>query len=232
MFASVLYYLGIQFYEYKEDTLEKVCAQKGLNVLQVMHNLETQQKAEEENLRLMAYPMDLLIAYLKHTHYLFIKRDLPFIASLIEHLYQQDGGKDEMLRDLKTLFPLFVEDFVKHIYEEEDQLFTYVHLLHAAMKGKMHPGRLYYAMENHGIGTFAEGHEVHDDEMEGIRQITNNYQQPEAGALELDVLFSELQRFEKRLLTHAQIENEVLFPKALGLEKRVQRKMAEIAKMN
>ena len=38
---------------------------------------------------------------------------------------------------LNFVFPLFVEDFIRHIYEEEDELFQYVTLLQKAEEGKI-----------------------------------------------------------------------------------------------
>jgi regulator of cell morphogenesis and NO signaling len=41
VYAYALYYLGIRFYEYPEDTLEQVCRLRGLNVTQVIRRLES-----------------------------------------------------------------------------------------------------------------------------------------------------------------------------------------------
>jgi len=46
------------------------------------------------------------------------------------------------------------------------------------------------------------------------------------------VLFSELERFEEKLKVHAKIENEVLFPKALMLEKSVRKKFDSLIRLN
>jgi len=39
--AYVLYYFGIKFYEYSEQTLEQVCLEKGLKLDQVLRELES-----------------------------------------------------------------------------------------------------------------------------------------------------------------------------------------------
>jgi len=46
----------------------------------------------------------------------------------------------------------------------------------------------------------------------------------------LKVIYQELQAFEKDLFVHARIENEVLFPKALNLEAKVAKAVAESLK--
>lgn len=233
VYASVLYYFGIRFYDYSEKTLGQVCAEKGLKVEQVVAGLESvNEKGEEHDLKLFAYPIDLLIEYLKHAHYIFIKQKLPYIARLIESLGAFNKSYAQTIDDLKFVFPIFVEDFIHHVYEEEDTLFSYIELLNDALHKKFNPARLYYQMEKHSIQNFAIEHDVHDDVMLGIRNITSDYLLPEDCGLLLKVVYAELQAFEKTLITHAKIENEILFPKSLLLEKEVKEMLQEKSRYN
>ena len=87
-------------------------------------------------------------------------------------------------------------------------------------------------MEQNNLANFASEHEEHDDEMMGIRQITNNYSLNESSPLHIKVVYSELKDLEDELKTHARIENEILFPKALMLEKNVRMLMREKVRYN
>ncbi|MEQ8303968.1 MAG: hemerythrin domain-containing protein [Cyclobacteriaceae bacterium] len=231
--AYVLYYFGIKFYEYSEKTLEQVCAEKGLKVDQVLRELESpNENFQEADLPLISYPVDLIIEYLKHAHFLFVKHKLPYIAKLIESFQANNEAFDPIEKDLKSLFPLFIEDFIHHIYEEEDTLFSYIKLLEKASKGKYNPSQLYYQMERNSLQRFAMEHEAHDDEMAGIRKITKNYQMGAGAPLHVKVIYDELIAFEKTLKTHARIENEILFPKAMLLENQVRKIFEERVKFN
>lgn len=233
VFASVLYYFGIKFYDYSEKTLEQVCTERGLDIDVVISRLESI-AIEKENgeLELLSYPIDLIIEYLKHAHYIFIKQKLPYIARLIENLQCIFPAHSQIIEDLKFVFPLFVEDFIHHIYEEEDSLFCYINLLNNYLH---HPGNLslvFYEMEKFSLQEHAIAHDMHDDEMEGIRSITNDYRLPNEGDLHLKVVFEELKSFEKQLIAHAGVENEILFPKALLLEKEVKCSLKEKIRWN
>src|SRR5690606_9504913 len=127
--AYVLFYFGISFYEYSEFTLEQVCHKKKLRVEQVIRELESQSLVKEADLPLISYPIDLIIEYLKHSHFLFIKHKLPYIARLIENFKTYQSDYQLIERDLKIVFPLFVEDFIEHIYKEEDTLFSFIQTL-------------------------------------------------------------------------------------------------------
>lgn len=228
----VLFYLGIRFYEYSELTLAQVCERRGLKVEQVVRELESPTHLREAELPLVSYPTDLIIEYLKHSHFLFIKHKLPYIARLVESFKAQHDDYLQVERDLKMVFPLFVEDFIEHIYEEEDTLFHYILALEKASKGNFSPGKLFYLMEKNSVQKFAMEHQAHDDEMEGIRKITRDYRLHEAAPLHVKVIYNELEAFEKSLITHARIENEILFPKAMAIEGRVKKFFFDLSKSN
>jgi regulator of cell morphogenesis and NO signaling len=228
----VLYYLGIRFYEYSELTLAQVCERQGLKVDQIIRELESPSHLKDEDLPLISYPVDLIIEYLKHAHFLFIKYKLPYIARLVESFKAQHDDYLQIERDLKIVFPLFVEDFIEHIYEEEDTLFHYILALENSGKGKFSPGKLFYLLEKNSVQKFAMEHEAHDDVMEGIRKITRDYKVSAAAPLHVRVMYNELRAFEQSLITHARIENEILFPKAMGMESNVRKRFFEASKLN
>ncbi|MDQ3392742.1 MAG: hemerythrin domain-containing protein [Bacteroidota bacterium] len=233
VYASVLYYFGIKFYDYSERTLEDVCAEKGLNIKSVISSLEAVSSSPSETkLSLIAFPVDLVIEYLKHSHYIFIKQKLPYVAKLIENLPTKTKDHFLIVQDLKLVFPLFVEDFIHHIYEEEDSLFSYILLLNKTLDGIKNPAKIYYALEEHSLQAFATEHEQNDDEMKGLRSITHNYSLQPENDLHLKVIFAELKSFEENLISHARIENEILFPKALELEKEIKKMLAKKIKLN
>lgn len=230
--AYVLFYLGIRFYEYSELTLAQVCEKRGLKVEQIVKELESPTHLKEADLPLVSYPIDLIIEYLKHSHFLFIKHKLPYIARLVESFKAQHDDYLHVERDLKMVFPLFVEDFIAHIYEEEDTLFHYIKALEKASKGRFAPGKLFYLLEKNSVQKFAMEHEAHDDEMEGIRKITRDYKLLPRAPLHVKVLYNELKAFEKSLITHARIENEILFPKAMAIENKVKKCFFDLSKFN
>ncbi len=230
--AYVLFYFGIRFEEYSAFTLEQACFDKGLQVDQVVRELESPTHLREAELPLISYPIDLIIEYLKHSHFLFIKHKLPYIAKLVEGFKATTKDYYSIERDLKIVFPMFVEDFIHHIYEEEDTLFSYIKALDRASKGSYIPIRLYQLMERCSVQKFAVEHDVHDDEMQGIRKITNDYAVHPEAPLRVKVIYNELKDFEKSLITHARIENEILFPKAMMLETKVKQIFVERIRFN
>ena len=232
VYAAVLHRFGINFYLYPEETLAQTCSCLGLKVNVVVEKLESVNKYPDEKIpELRNYPISLVIEYLKHAHFKFVKHKLPYLAGLISGLPSTEEPLS-MTSDLKFIFPIFVHDFIEHIYAEEDTLFYYALKLEKATKPSSIPSKLYFDIENHSIQKHALDHHQHGGEMEGIRLITNNYILPNKDNLHLYVVLKELESFEKDLKTHACIEDEIFFPKAIALEKQVLNQLQQLSKYN
>jgi len=161
---------------------------------------------------------ELLIEYLKHNHFIFIKQRLPFIMGLVKNF---EGDFPEIKNELKLVFPLFVEDFVTHIYEEEDTLFSYILLMDSALNDQASLNKVQAKMMENSIKHFQSEHEVHDDHLKGLRRLTNDFEIIPTYDLNTKVVLTELKKLDEELHFHAKVENNILFPKALELERKV-----------
>lgn len=231
VFASVLHHFGIDFYDYKEQNLAEVCKQKGLKPELIVASLEDVIEEDQEHIQyLMGLPIDLVIAYLQHKHYSFVKHTLPYLAKLI-NCYPTQGG-NTVINDIRMLFPLFVEDFICHMHEEEDTIFRHILQIDSTLKGQSIPSKIFFNMKKLSIKSIAQEHEAHDDVMMGIRKLTNDYALEIDSPVLLKVIYSELQSFEKNLIIHSRVENEVLFPKALLMEKELYKLISKFSVLN
>ncbi|MCS6795719.1 MAG: hemerythrin domain-containing protein [Raineya sp.] len=215
--AYTLHTLGIPFYLHENDVLEQICEQKSLSLLYVEKLLQEDNSFKPLDTRKFKNaPLDTLISYLKYQHVIFLQKKIPFVKHLIEQLSAKDTQNQRLINDLQIMFPLFAEDFVLHTREEENNLFHYINALQESKSTQQ-----YEFLHKYSLQAFAVAHDTHDDELEGIREITQDYALPADASLLLKVTFWHLQELEKYLKQHAYIENEILFPKALVLENEV-----------
>ena len=63
-------------------------------------------------------------------------------------------------------------------------------------------------------------HQDAGDDLRLIRELTNGYTTPADGCTTYRLCFDELAQFERDLHRHVHLEENVLFPKALDLERR------------
>ena len=227
--AEMLHQLGIRYYQDADKTLDQVCRDKGIDPAKVFQHFELLRKNQDFDLAQMApYPIEILVTLLRHSHQLFIKQKLPFLYQTIEEMDEKKFFRPDIARDLKLVFPIFAEDFIRHIYEEEDTLFDYIGFLLDCTKEIRNPGKLFFLLKTRGIQSFSIHHEAHDNELSGIRSLTEDYLLPADADLFSFILYRELQDFEKQIKQHAVIENHLLFPKAMRLENEVRWRLDQI----
>src|SRR5690606_5833908 len=232
VFAAVLHFFGISFFDYEEKSLDEVCKKFKVSPEQIMSELENwAMKKEPTNEELFFHPIEVLVEYLKKKHHFFLRQELSFLSNMISGI-RAEGDYGALLADMRLMFPLFVDDFIHHIHEEENTLFRRISVLHQIERGEYKLIDALTLLDATPISDLAEEHEVHDDEMEGIRKLTSDYQLTDPAPVSIRVLYNELQEFEKELVIHAKIENDLLFPKAIELEKEVKRKLVNKIKWN
>lgn len=229
--SSLDHYFGLGDYNYSENNFRNTCTKFGFQRTSLIHDLEkVNQKGEEHDLFLISYPLDVIIEYLKYNHFLFIKKSLPQIMQLLNDIAHK--LEDSVIRDLQFAMSIFIEDFIRQVYDEESNFFMDVLYLQSTYNQTWNPGKLFYQLEKNTIHKFAAQHELVSNEMISIRNITNDYSLDVKTHDSIRLLFIELKKFEKELQLHTKIENELLFPKALTLEKRVRKMFRKTIALN
>jgi len=103
--------------------------------------------------------------------------------------------------------------------KEEHVLFPYIAELTRVPDGQRMTSP-FGTVEN-PIRMMEREHEEAGSEMRLVRELTNDFTPPADGCTTYRVCFEELHRFEQDLHRHVHLENNVLFPKAVALERRV-----------
>lgn len=222
IYARALHYLGIDFFDAPNKKLKEICRERGLDENKVIKSFYVFDSCHRLSFsELEKYPIELLLEYLKHAHHVFIKDKLPYILHLV---HQWDGD-----HTLKSLLPEFVEDFIRHIYEEEDTTFKYIESLCELKNGI--PKAPFDIMVNFkGFSLQAEWeHHLEGDEFGAIRSLMSAI---DNSTLHGRVLLSEIQAFDREMVYHAEIENSVFFPRAIELEKLGESKIKSLASLN
>ena len=61
-------------------------------------------------------------------------------------------------------------------------------------------------------------HQSHGEALHEMRRLTDNYFPPEGACATWRALYLRLEAFERELMEHIALEQEVLFPRGLGLK--------------
>lgn len=226
IYARALHFLGVSFYKNEHVRLEQVCLAHNIEkrkLIRTLYQADTSNRLTFNDI--CKFPLSLTLAYLRFAHQQYIKVHLPYVSKLIHQLPEDSDS----IRDLKQVFPLFVEDFIIHIYEEEDTLFEYVGLLVTIESGRVsNPISKLWKFRGLSLQELLD-HHVDDDEMSSMRELIELI--PSTGR-HIQVIKKELQAFDREILYHAEIENQLFFPKAITLEKQVFSQLKTVSAFN
>jgi len=221
--AEVFKKYGLDFCCGGKKTVKKACAEKGVDFTKVQKELQNSDKTSVTTrpLPYNDWSLDFLADYIVNTHHSYVKKTIPDIRTYADKVAKVHGAHHPELLKINKIAQEVCEEMSSHMVKEETVLFPYLKQLVAAKNNgteKVKFGNL-ETVET-PISMMEMEHEVVGNNMEEIREISNNYQIPDDGCASYSFLFKTLDEFENDLHIHVHLENNILFPKALDMEKR------------
>lgn len=198
--------------------LAQSCQELQLSLDQVMEKLVEAQgtaSAEEQRNWREASLADL-IAHIVRTHHTRVRQELPRLLTLSAKVVSKHGGNHPELLRVHELSQELDEDMSAHLRKEEEILFPYISRLGetaAEAPSDCFPTVAY------PIAVMVKEHESAGAIMAELRQITSEYQAPPEACPTYRGLYTALLEFEQDLQKHVHLENNILFPRAIELEK-------------
>lgn len=178
------------------------------------------------------YPVEIIIDYIERTHVFYFEKKLPEIEQSILLLSGHYEVHHPILAALRNFFNRYVQDLSEHIRAEENLLLPYVKALCQAEKTPAHFSAFILARRDYSIGRFLDEHHDTEDELKDIRQTIRLYDPPQTNESLYRILLTQLQAFEQDLCIHAHIEEEVLIPKSLAMEKDLNAQLLYLSPFN
>ncbi len=156
-----------------------------------------------------------IVGYIQKTHTYYINKKLPEIEQSIHLLGKAYSSTHPLLLLLHTFYTAYTRHLTKHIEMEERDLLPYIIELEKASKNKNE------RIDGHAISisSFIDHHHDTEKDLEEVRTAILHYTPPVDQQTRYRILLSQLQVLENDLAVHALIEDEVLLPRALALEK-------------
>ena len=124
------------------------------------------------------------------------------------------------LLQVQALFRDSLLDLENHLSKEENVLFPYVYEMFQAKEeglkvAKFHCGTILYPIE-----VMEDEHNHEGERFEKISSLTNGFTAPEDACASFRLVLQQLKQFEEALHEHIHLENNIIFPRALELEKK------------
>lgn len=209
--ASVLRSYGLDFCCGGGKTLEKACAAKNIDPDEVVSELKALNMTDNTGDNYNEWELDFLVDYIVNNHHSFVLRALPEINFYAEKVARVHGQNHPELLDILQRVRLLSQEMAGHLQKEEEDLFPQIKEM----------------VQNQKIGTvkkeivkaLEDEHDKAGELMKEIEKLTNGFNPPEDACASYRVLFQNLEGFKQDLHKHVHLENNILFPKALQLER-------------
>jgi len=224
--AQVFKKLGIDFCCGGKKTLTEACTKKGIDIHKVEAELaaiDGQPTVTSQNFQ--QWEPDFLSDYIINTHHRYVKESIPFLSEIAQKVARVHGEGHPELVKVAEVFDRVARDLSLHLIKEENILFPYIkEMVNAGKIGAPLP-LSHFGQVNKPIQVMEMEHEGAGEDLSEIRELTNNYQLPEDACTSYRILFRKLEEFENDLHQHVHLENNILFPKAITLEKELNSKV-------
>jgi regulator of cell morphogenesis and NO signaling len=168
-------------------------------------------------------PTDLgeLADYIIQHHHEYLAKNLPILWDYTQKIAHKHAQKYPELLEIAAIIDDFINDLPAHLAREEKLVFPYIHKLSEVNKHKdfddLPPFQFLHNPIDH-----AESE--HDDDLlalEKLKKLSHNFTAPAEACETHQLAFAKLAEFCTDLRQHIYLENEVLFPKAIDLEKQL-----------
>ena len=219
--AVVFDRFGLDYCCHGHQTLADAVATAGVALDAVLHDIDRLGPAGQTDAVAEWTEMDDLSRFIVSCHHGFVREHAPVIAAYLNKLVIRHGARHPELTEVRAIFTSLAEEMDAHMMKEENILFPFIELLAVnARKGGRLPDGPFGTVMN-PVRMMEEDHREAGAHLETMRRLTNAYTPPSDGCTTYQLCYKELAGFEADLHRHIHLENSILFPQALELERRL-----------
>ena len=217
--AAVFKKYGIDFCCKGGRTIADACEKKNIDEEKIYQELENIPASGNGNIDFKSWPLDLLADYVEKTHHRYVEEKTPILQQFLDKLCKVHGNHHPELFEIRDLFDESAKDLGAHMKKEELILFPFIRKMVAAQRSGEELQQPHFGTVENPVNMMQHEHTVEGERFAKIAELTQNYNPPADACNTYRVTFAMLQDFENDLHTHIHLENNILFPKSVKLEK-------------
>jgi regulator of cell morphogenesis and NO signaling len=208
--AVVLDRLGLDYCCHGQRSLADACAQVGLDVTQTADELGN--VAGGTTVPPRSDPA-ALADYIEATHHAYLHSELPELAVLAAKVNTVHGARHPELSAVNVLVTALRVDLEPHLAKEERVLFPAIRAL--TLGERDFP----FNTVRNPIRMMTVEHDRAGALLAKLRTVTGAYSPPPDACASYRSLYERLEHLERDTHRHIHLENNVLFPAAVALER-------------
>lgn len=218
--ADVFRKFGIDYCCGGKKTLDEICRKKNIDPESIRRELDALDLVPHtSDGDVETLPLDQLAAHIVAHHHRYVAESLPILYELTAKVARVHGERHPELPEIEQHFNAVAAELELHMHKEEQMLFPYISKLAiAAGEGNRIAPAMFGSVEN-PIHMMESEHESAGSGLEEIRRLSADFTPPADACTSYRVLFAKLNEFEQDLHRHVHLENNILFPGAIKMEK-------------
>jgi regulator of cell morphogenesis and NO signaling len=202
--------------------LIEACATAGVDVSKLERMLE--EASEPEGRRngspdLQKLSLTDLVGHILAKHHVYTKQEMSRLEALIAKVTGAHGENHPELHDIGRLFEQLCADLKPHMFKEEQVLFPYIVEMERSASQNLSCPMPPFGTVNNPVRRMMMEHDAVGDILRELRTLSSDYSAPADGCISYQTLYQALEAFEQDLHQHIHLENNILFPRAIEMEK-------------
>ena len=168
------------------------------------------------------WSIDFLVDYIINVHHSYLVINFPEIKDTLKRFAEGHQSKYPYLGELMESFDYLSGELLPHLAQEEKVIFPYIkQIAHAHERSESYAGLLVRTLRKPIKEMISQEHHFVGKYLRHFRELTNDYTAPANACITHKVALSKLKELDTDLVQHIHLENEILFPRAIKIEKEL-----------
>lgn len=213
--------LGIDYCCGGKKPLSDACFRANVDLARVVGLLEQARNevASPEAPEWRDKPLGELVAHVVEKHHAYVRQETPRIEGLLAKVLARHGADRAEIGKIDQLFSAIGQELSTHMLKEEQVLFPYIKRMEQAVRAGSPVPAAFFGTVQRPIANMMAEHDDADALLARIRELSSGYQAPVGACPTYLGLYLALEEFERDLHRHVHLENNILFPRAVEMER-------------
>ena len=213
--------LGIDYCCGGGKSLQEACRTAKLSLEQVQVALDSVERdsSHSDTRDWQREPLSELIAHISATHHKYVREEIARLGPLFEKVCRVHGENHPELLSLRATFTELARELTQHLMKEEMVLFPFVTRMEEARIQEEPVLPPPFGTVANPVNMMEHEHDSAGQALRAMRAASDGYAAPEGACTSYRALYRALEEFEADLHQHIHLENNILFPRAIAMEK-------------
>jgi len=186
-------------------------------LLDLLHSAD--QKSTNGNKDWNSESLADLIDHIVDPHHAYTREELGRLEPLLAKVCSVHGQRHPELLRIQQLFGGLSQELTMHMMKEEQVLFPYINRMEEAVLEKRPIMPPMFGTVQNPVQMMMQEHDSAGQALHEMRELSGGYAPPEGACVSFQTLYRALDEFERDLHQHIHLENNILFPRSVELER-------------